>query len=200
MARWTATPLPHAPHSPPRLPTPHGREISRRPQVTKFEFVAWMAALTGDYDPSEHISDAAKDLFALFDEDSSGTITVPRQGPACSRGARLPASASPPLLPCYLAASEGGEKNVPLRPCSLTLPCALPWLAASILSSPSLRCLLRFAPLQVQEFMEGLKRFNIDLSPDEVTVLIEELDEDRSGDIALEEFEKLLRMNSGRGD
>jgi len=81
------------------------------------------ASPQGHYNPAEHISDAAKDLFCLFDKDNSGSITV-------------------------------------------------------------------------QEFIDGLRSFKVDLSEDDMTVLVEELDEDRSGDIALEEFEKLMRMQA----
>ena len=42
----------------------------------------------------------------------------------------------------------------------------------------------------------GFARFGVDLKEDEMLVLIEELDEDKSGDISVEEFRNLLRAHN----
>ncbi|KAK7232571.1 Calcium-binding protein [Aureococcus anophagefferens] len=45
-----------------------------------------------------------------------------------------------------------------------------------------------------REFKDGLTRFGVEISDDELTILIEELDKDQSGDIGEEEFTHLLQQ------
>ena len=47
-----------------------------------------------------------------------------------------------------------------------------------------------------REFKEGLNKFGVDLTDDELTILIEELDKDQSGDIGVEEFTHLLEAHN----
>ena len=47
--------------------------------------------------------------------------------------------------------------------------------------------------ITIKEFSEGLTRFKIDLSSEDLTVLVTALDEDGSGDISIEEFIQLLK-------
>ena len=47
--------------------------------------------------------------------------------------------------------------------------------------------------ITIKEFSEGLARFKIDLSSEDLTVLVTALDEDGSGDISIEEFVMLLK-------
>jgi Ca2+-binding EF-hand superfamily protein len=49
--------------------------------------------------------------------------------------------------------------------------------------------------LTISEFQAGFVRFGIDLTDDEMIILIEELDGDHSGDISVDEFEALLQRN-----
>ena len=43
------------------------------------------------------------------------------------------------------------------------------------------------------EFTEGLRRFGISMTEEEMTILVEELDHDRDGSISLQEFTHLLK-------
>jgi len=42
------------------------------------------------------------------------------------------------------------------------------------------------------EFRDGLRQFGVDISEEDMTVLVQELDRDQSGDISLAEFKNLL--------
>ena len=50
--------------------------------------------------------------------------------------------------------------------------------------------------ITINEFQEGLVRFHIEMTPDEMTILVGELDQDHSGDVGLEEFVELLKMHT----
>ena len=91
--------------------------------VSRQEFLHWHACNAGE-SSDENIVEAAENIFKMFDDDGSGSITY-------------------------------------------------------------------------EEFKEGLVKFHIELSDEDLQILVRELDSDQSGSIELEEFTELLTRHQG---
>merc|ERR1711988_1331042 len=50
--------------------------------------------------------------------------------------------------------------------------------------------------LTYAEFEEGLKKFKVDMNPEDIQILMQELDEDRSGRVELDEFVTMMTKHS----